>query len=125
MKPPGGHPTRQPDPPEVFDAVAEERTLNQWTLGYFFDYLGHEVIYRQTPAGPEVLAVGEEEVIQLTRISHHCRTGFPTRPARQVVRDGLGNPSYEQRAANNSGEKCGLMKTWPLEEQLKLETWMP
>jgi hypothetical protein len=52
-------------PPEVFDAEAEERILNQWTLDYYFDYLGHEVIYRQTPAGPEVLAVGEEEVIRL------------------------------------------------------------
>ncbi len=69
-------------PPDMFNAEAEERILNQWTLDYYFDYLGHEVIYRQTAEGPEVLAVGEEEVIQL---------------------------------------KLGL----PLEEQLKLETWMP
>jgi len=54
-------------PPEVFNAEAEERILNQWTLGYYFDYLGHEVTYRQTPAGPEVLAVGFEEDLALRR----------------------------------------------------------
>src|SRR5438270_654381 len=69
-------------PAEVFDAEAEERILNEWTLDYYFDYLGHEVIYRQTPDGPEVLAVGEGEVIR-------------------------------------------LKLTLPLEEQLKLKTWMP
>ncbi len=69
-------------PPDVFNADAEKRILNQWTLDYYFDYLGHEVIYRSTPEGPEVLAVGEEEIVQL---------------------------------------KLDL----PLEEQLKLETWMP
>jgi hypothetical protein len=68
-------------PPEVFDAAAEERILNQWVLDYYFDYLGHEVIYRQTPEGPEVLAVGEVEVIR-------------------------------------------LQKTLPLDEQLKLKTWL-
>jgi hypothetical protein len=69
-------------PPEVFNAEAEERILNQWTIDYYFDYLGHDVIYRQTPEGPEVLAVGYEEEIR-------------------------------------------LRKTLPLEEQLKLKTWMP
>jgi hypothetical protein len=68
--------------PEVFDATADERILNQWTLDYFFDYLGHEVIYRQTPDGPDVQAVGEEEIIR-------------------------------------------LQETLPLEEQLKLKTWLP
>jgi hypothetical protein len=68
--------------PEIFDAAAEERILNEWTLDYYFDYLDHEVIYRQTPDGPDVLAVGDEEVIR-------------------------------------------LKKTMPLEEQLKLEIWMP
>jgi hypothetical protein len=52
-------------PPEIFNAEAEERILNQWTIAYYFDYLGHEVIYRQTPDGPEVLAVGYEETIPL------------------------------------------------------------
>jgi hypothetical protein len=52
---------------EVFNAEAEERILNQWTLDYYFDYLGHEVIYRQTAEGPDVRAVGEEEVIQLQK----------------------------------------------------------
>ena len=42
--------------PEVFNAEAEERILNQYTLDYYFDHLGHEVVYRQTPAGPEVVA---------------------------------------------------------------------
>jgi hypothetical protein len=54
-------------PPQVFNAVAEERILNQWTLDYYFNRLGHEVIYRQKPEGPEVLAVGEEEVIRLKK----------------------------------------------------------
>jgi hypothetical protein len=47
--------------PEAF-AKAEERLLNDWTLQYYFDYLGHEVLYRATPKGPEVLAVGFEEI---------------------------------------------------------------
>jgi hypothetical protein len=54
-------------PAEAFNAEAQERTLNQWTLDYYFDFLGHEVIYRQTSGGPEVLAVGEDEVIQLKK----------------------------------------------------------
>jgi hypothetical protein len=54
-------------PPEVFNAACEERILNEWTVGYYFDYLGHEVIYRQTPAGPDVLAVGVMEVIALKK----------------------------------------------------------
>jgi hypothetical protein len=48
-------------PPEVFNAECEERILNEWTVDYYFDYLGHEVVYRQTPEGPEVLAVGDNE----------------------------------------------------------------
>jgi hypothetical protein len=52
-------------PPEVFNAEAEERLLNQYTLDHYFDFLGHEVIYRQTPAGPEVLAVGDDERLAL------------------------------------------------------------
>ena len=54
-------------PAEVFDAEAEERILNEWTLDYYFDYLGHEVLYRQTPQGPEVLAVGFQEMLALTK----------------------------------------------------------
>jgi hypothetical protein len=52
-------------PPEVFTPEAEERILNQWVIDYYFDYLGHVVIYRQTPEGPEVLSVGMEEEIRL------------------------------------------------------------
>lgn len=48
-------------PPEAFTR-AEERLLNAWTLQYYFDDLGHEVLYRQTPQGPEVLAVGFDEI---------------------------------------------------------------
>ena len=39
--------------------------MNQWTVHYYFDYLGHEVLYRPTPEGPEVLAVGDEEIFAL------------------------------------------------------------
>jgi hypothetical protein len=53
--------------PEVYTAEAEERALCEHTLQYFFDQLGHEVLYRQTPEGPEVLAVGDEERLAYTR----------------------------------------------------------
>ncbi len=53
-------------PPETF-ARAEERLLNEWTLQYYFDYLGYEVVYRPTPQGPQVLAVGDEERLALRR----------------------------------------------------------
>ena len=36
--------------PEVFRRH-EERLMNEWTLQYYFDYLGHEVLYRITPGG--------------------------------------------------------------------------
>jgi hypothetical protein len=52
--------------PEAF-AQAEGRLLNEWTLQYYFDYLGHEVLYRPTPQGPEVLAVGLEEALAYTK----------------------------------------------------------
>ena len=57
---------RTKHPPATF-AKAEERLLNEWTVGFYFDSLGHEVVYRQTPAGPEVLAVGLEEVLALKK----------------------------------------------------------
>jgi hypothetical protein len=41
--------------------------LNRLTLNYYFDSLGHEVAYRETPQGPEVLAVGDEEIVALTK----------------------------------------------------------
>jgi hypothetical protein len=56
---------RAKHPPEVF-ARFEERLLNEWTLQHHFDYLGHEVLYRITPQGPEVLAVGFEEIFART-----------------------------------------------------------
>jgi hypothetical protein len=54
-------------PPAVFTPETEERILSEWTLQSYFDYLGHDVLYRQTPAGPEVLAVGFEEFFALTK----------------------------------------------------------
>ncbi len=56
--------------------------MERYTLNYYFDYLGHEVLYRSTPEGPEVLAVGFSEIL-----------------------------AFE--------------KDMPLEEQVKLKTWMP
>jgi hypothetical protein len=47
--------------PEVF-AREEVSRLCRWTVGWYFDDLGHEVIYRETPQGPEVLAVGYDEM---------------------------------------------------------------
>lgn len=41
--------------------------LNYQTLNYYFDSLGYEVAYRETPQGPDVLAVGDEEILALTK----------------------------------------------------------
>jgi len=49
--------------PEIFTPKAEERALNRLTLQYYFDYLGYEVLYRGTSEGPEVLAVGDDEIL--------------------------------------------------------------
>jgi len=46
---------------------ARVRELNRQTLNYYFDYLGHEVAYCETPQGPDVLAVGDEEILALTK----------------------------------------------------------
>jgi hypothetical protein len=43
------------------------RELNRHTVDYYFAYLDHEVVYRETPEGPEVLAVGYEEILALTK----------------------------------------------------------
>jgi hypothetical protein len=64
-----------PPPQEVREALArefakhsnlsqesKERTLIYWTLAYYFDYLCHEVLYRPTPEGPDVVAVGFDEI---------------------------------------------------------------
>jgi hypothetical protein len=53
--------------PEICTPEAEERILNEWTLQYYFDYLGYEVLYRRTPQGPEVLAVGFDEIFTRTK----------------------------------------------------------
>ena len=53
-------------PPDVF-ARWEERLLNEWTLQYYFDYLGYEVVYARTPEGPDVRAVGFEEQLAFRR----------------------------------------------------------
>ena len=47
--------------PDVF-AAAQERLMNEWTIGHYFDGLCLEVIYRPTSQGPEALAVGSDEV---------------------------------------------------------------
>jgi hypothetical protein len=50
--------------PTIFTAEAEERLKNDLTLQFYFDGLGHELLYRSTPDGPEVLAVGFDEIQQ-------------------------------------------------------------
>jgi hypothetical protein len=66
-----------PTPPEVAKLVAREvkrlpmteearrQITNDWTLQYYFG--GHEIAYRRTPQGVEVLAAGLEEISQLLR----------------------------------------------------------
>jgi hypothetical protein len=46
---------------------ARTRELNRHTLNDHFDYLGHEIAYRETPGGPEVLAVGDQEIVALVK----------------------------------------------------------
>jgi hypothetical protein len=79
-KPPGELPHGLlPVPPEVRELVATERvkhpghseeawrrSMNLWAVTWYYDGLGHEVLYRETPQGPEVLAVGLEEIAALT-----------------------------------------------------------
>jgi hypothetical protein len=56
--------------PAVYGEEVEERTLNDWTVDYLF---GHElrfyddVLYRPTPKGPEVVAVGTVEILAVTQ----------------------------------------------------------
>ena len=57
---------RAKHPPEAF-AKAQERLLNEWTLQYYFDYLEYEVVYRPSPQGPDVIAVGDDERLALRR----------------------------------------------------------
>ena len=47
---------------EIFTAEAEERLKNDLALQYYFEGWGHEVLCRRTPEGPEVLAVGFDEI---------------------------------------------------------------
>jgi hypothetical protein len=56
--------------PEIYTREVEERTLNDWTVDYVFGHqhgFSDDVLYRPTPEGPEVLAVGVVEVLALTR----------------------------------------------------------
>jgi hypothetical protein len=81
-KPPGELPHGLiPFPPEVHELVEMQRSrhrpevfegaklsmLNSETIAWYFDSLCQEVIYRETPDGPEVLAVGFDEVLALRR----------------------------------------------------------
>ncbi len=52
--------------PEVF-AANEEALLNDRTVSWYFQSLSQEVMYRRTPEGPEVLAVGADETIALRK----------------------------------------------------------
>src|SRR5437763_318407 len=53
--------------PAQFTAETEERLLNEWTVGHYFEPFPYEVSYRPTPEGPEVLAVGFDEILALRR----------------------------------------------------------
>lgn len=57
-------------PPGGYGREVEERTLNEWTVDYTFGHqLGYagDVLYRPTPEGPEVLAVGAAAILDLTK----------------------------------------------------------
>jgi hypothetical protein len=82
-----------PVPPEVRELIEEKRTqwppevfareelgmLNLETVGWYFDGLNMQVMYRETPQGPEVLAVGRDEVLALKQsVPYEGRKGFKT-----------------------------------------------
>jgi hypothetical protein len=52
-------------PPEIFTPPAKERLTVDLTLQYYFETPGYAVAYRSTAEGPEVLAVGWEEIAVL------------------------------------------------------------
>jgi hypothetical protein len=66
-----------PPPPEVAELVAREvkerpmtdearqHVMKEFTLQYYFG--GHDIAYRVTPQGVEVLAAGHEEIYTLLR----------------------------------------------------------
>jgi hypothetical protein len=56
---------RAKHPAEAF-ASAEERLLQDWTLQFSFEPFGYGVLYRPTAQGPEVLAVGFDEIREQT-----------------------------------------------------------
>jgi hypothetical protein len=56
---------RAKHPPEVFTR-AEAQLVIEWTLQHYFEDQGQEVLYRVTPQGAEVLAVGFDEIDRLT-----------------------------------------------------------
>jgi hypothetical protein len=53
--------------PDIFTPQAEARLTNDLTLQETFEGLGYEVAYRITARGPEVLAIGDEEILALAR----------------------------------------------------------
>jgi hypothetical protein len=80
-RPEGAHPRGLiTPPPEVLAAIererakhpadafarAEEGLVNDWTVDYYYGHQAAEVLYRRTPNGPEVLAVGPVEINALT-----------------------------------------------------------
>ena len=51
----------------IVNEPSSVRELNYQTLNYYFDNLGYEVAYHETPQGPDVLAVGDAEILALTK----------------------------------------------------------
>jgi hypothetical protein len=55
-------------PPDIYTDAFAEQTLNDWTVDYYFGGRAYcEVLYRPTPQGPEVLAVGHDEILAYTK----------------------------------------------------------
>ena len=51
----------------AFAEEAWQRMTDELTLQYYFESAGHDVLYRSTPQGPEVLAVGFDEIQAFTK----------------------------------------------------------
>lgn len=63
-------------PPDIRTPTNHAQIVNGFTLQYYFDGLGHEILYRPTPIGPEVLAVGFEEILLFTKnmcLAERCK----------------------------------------------------
>ena len=67
--------------PLVVDPAFIRRTRDDWTIDFYFRGYGHEVLYRSTEEGPEVLAVG-----LMARLAFQQSQGLTSEQLREHLR---------------------------------------